>query len=211
MGWLSHLLEPSTQGPVGRSHWAGCAKVPEPGQYRAMLEDENHRRHLALLTAISQVTSDLPRVAALLADADDDADAVSRLQEAYSLTSEQAQGVLDQQLWLFSGARRAELQDQLRMLRDALAVPWDTPLTIEASIHTPRRAAVVIEGDEHRVEGQNLDDTISRIVEVVREQVARPRRRRVSVNVDTSLAKAPTRILVDPVSSARFSYNDEEH
>jgi hypothetical protein len=33
----------------------------------------------------------------------------------------------------------------------------------------------------------------------------------VSVNVDTSLAKAPTHILVDPVSSARFSYNGEEH
>ncbi|HEY0377902.1 MAG TPA: hypothetical protein VGC87_13350 [Pyrinomonadaceae bacterium] len=176
-----------------------------------MLEDENHRRHLALLTAISQVTSDLPRAATLLADVDDDAAAVSRLQEAYGLTFEQAQGVLEQQLWLFTGARRAELQDELRTLRDALAVPWDPPIAIGATIYSPRRAAVVIEGDEHHVKGQKLDDTVSRIVEVVREHVARPRRRRVSVNVDTSLAKAPTHILVDPVSSARFSYNGEEH
>lgn len=136
-----------------------------------MLEDENHRRHLALLTAISQVTSDLPRAASLLADADDAA-AVSRLQVAYGLTFEQAQGVLDQQLWLFTGTRRAELQDQLRTLRDALAVPWDPPLTVGATMRSPRRAAVVIEGNEHHAEGQKLDDTVSRIVEVVREQVA---------------------------------------
>ena len=87
---------------------------------------------------------------------------------------------------------------------------WDPPLTVGATIHSPRRAAVVIEGDEHRVEGQKLEDTVNGIVAVVREQMARLRRRRVSVEVDTDLAKAPTRILVDPVSSARFFYEDDD-
>ncbi len=54
-----------------------------------MREDEDHRRSLALLTAISRVASDLPRAVALLAEADDDADAVGRLQAAYGLTPEQ--------------------------------------------------------------------------------------------------------------------------
>ena len=175
-----------------------------------MLEDENHRRHLALLTAISQVSSDLPRAAALLADAADDAAAISRLREAYGLTAEQAEGVLEQQLWLLTGARRAELENQLQTLREALAAPWDPPLTVAATIKSPRRAAVMIEGDEHRVEGRRLGDTVERIVDVVREQVALPHLRRVSVDVDTGVAKAPTRILIDPVSSARYSYQDDE-
>lgn len=175
-----------------------------------MLEDDDHRRHLALLAAISQVSSDLPRAAALLADAADDADAISRLREAYGLTAEQAGGVLEQQLWLLTGARRAELDNQLQTLRAALAATWDPPLTLAATIESPRRAAIVIEGDEHRVEGQELGDTVERMVDVVREQVALPHRRRVVVDVDTGLAKAPTRILIDPVSSTRYFYRDDE-
>jgi DNA gyrase/topoisomerase IV subunit A len=175
-----------------------------------MLEDENHRRHLALLTAISQVSSDLPRAAALLADAADDAAALSRLREAYGLTAEQAEGVLDQQLWLLTGARRAELENRLQSLREALASTWDPPLTVEATIESPRRGSVMIEGEEHRVQGQRLGETVKRIVDVVREQVALPHRRRVSVDVDTGVAKAPARILIDPVSSARYLYQDDE-
>ncbi len=175
-----------------------------------MLEDENHQRHLALLTAISQVSSDLPRAAALLADAADDAAAISRLRKAYGLAAEQAEEVFEQQLWLLTGARRAELEHQLQTLREALAATWDPPLTVAATIESPRRAAVMIEGDAHRVEGQKLGDTVERIVDVVREQVALPHRRRVSVDVDTGVAKAPTRILIDPVSSARYFYQDDE-
>ena len=78
------------------------------------------------------------------------------------------------------------------------------------SSESPRRAAVVIEGDEHRVEGQKMGDTVERIVDVVREHVALPHRRRVSVDVDTGVAKAPTHILIDPVSSARYFYQDDE-
>ncbi len=126
------------------------------------------------------------------------------------MTAEQAEGVLEQQLWLLTGARRAGLENQLQTVREALAATWDPPLTLTATIESPRRAAVVIEGDEHRVEGQKLGDTVDRIVEVVREQVALPHRRRVSVDVDTRIAKAPTRILIDPVSSARYSYRDDE-
>jgi hypothetical protein len=175
-----------------------------------MLQDENHRRHLALLTAISEVSSDLPRAAALLADAGDEADAVSRLQEAYGLTSEQAQGVLDQQLRLFTGARRAEQEYELEVLREALSAPWDPPLLVEGTIHSPRRASVVIEGDEHPVVGRGLNDTVDRLVDFVRNQLAFPRRRRVSVTVNSSLTKAPTRILVDPVHSSHYFYAGEE-
>src|SRR3712207_4263343 len=188
----------------------GSIPLSRPRQDRIMFENENHRRHLALLTAISQVLTDLPRAAALLADAADDAAAIGRLREAYGLTAEQAGGVLEQQLWLLTGARRAELANQLQTLREALAATWDPPLTVAATIESPRRAAVMIEGDEHRVEGRRLGDTVERIVDVVREQVALPHLRRVSVDVDTGVAKAPTRILIDPVSSARYFYQDDE-
>ena len=87
-------------------------------------------------------------------------------------------------------------------------MPWDPPLTIGATIPSPRRAAVVIDGDEHRVQGQELNDTVSRMVDIVREQMALSRR--VSVHVDTGLATAPTRILVAPISSARFFYGDDD-
>jgi hypothetical protein len=173
-------------------------------------DDQNHRRTLAFLTAMSQVSADLPRAAAVLANADDDAEAVGRLQDAYGLTSEQAHGVLDQQLRLFTGARRAEVEAQLRDLRDALATPWDPPLVVGASIHSPGRATVVIDGVEHPVRGQKLQDTLDRLVEVVRDQLARPHRRRVSVDVETGVNQAPTRISVDPVYSARFYYAEDE-
>ncbi len=41
---------------------------------------------------------------------------------------------------------------------------------------------------------------------LVREQVAIPRQRRVMVT--TGLRGGPTRILIDPVGTAKFSYDD---
>ncbi|MGY1640755.1 hypothetical protein ACI782_06420 [Geodermatophilus sp. SYSU D00703] len=175
-----------------------------------MLQDENHQTRLAVLTAISQVSTDLPRLVALLADADDDTDARERLQEAYKFTPVQAQAVLDAQLQGFNRARRAAREDQLRVLREALSQPWDPPLTLGVAIQSPRQASLVIEGDEHRVEGRELDDTVVRIVDLVRHKLALPRRRRVSVTVSTGLVAAPTTILIDPVSHASYFYGDEE-
>jgi hypothetical protein len=118
--------------------------------------------------------------------------------------------VLDQQLRLFTGARRAQREDELRVLREALSAPWDPPLLVEGTIHSPRRASVAIEGDEQRVVGRGLNDTVHRLVDLVRDQLPFPRLRRVSVTVNSSLPKAPTRILVDPVRSSHYFYAGEE-
>jgi hypothetical protein len=171
--------------------------------------DDNHRTHLAVLTALSRISADVPALAALLADADDDADAIGRLQEAYDLSPIAAQSVLDAQFKLLTRARRAELDRELHEFREALAAPWDPPLEVPATMHSPRRVVVLIAGEAHEVTGRGLRDSVDRVVVLVRELLAAPRRRRVAVTVSGGPAKAPTRILVDPVASTLFFYDGE--
>jgi hypothetical protein len=169
--------------------------------------DPNHEMRLAVLGALSRVLADLPAFLALLAEADDESDAVRRLKEAYDFTPVQAQAVLDAQFRLVTRARRAAVDAELRDVTDALAAPWDPPLDVQATVRSPQRVELVIAGVEHRVEGEDLDDCLGHVVSLVRESLARPERRRVAVT--TGLADGPTRILVDPVGSAAFLYDGD--
>src|SRR4051812_34249918 len=112
-----------------------------------MRDDENHRTHLAVLTALSRVSDDLPAFIALLADADDDAAAGRRLQDTYDFSPIQGEAVLDAQCKLLNRARRAALGEELQLLRQVLEAPWDPPLDTVATVHSPRRISVVIDGD----------------------------------------------------------------
>ncbi len=167
----------------------------------------HHEVRLAILEALSRVLGDLPPFLALLAEADDESDAVRRLEEAYDFTPVQAQAVLDVQFRLATRARRAAVDAELRDVTDALAAPWDPPLHLQATVHSPQMVELVIAGVEHRVEGVDLDDCLGHVVSLVRESVARPERRWVAVT--TGLADGPTRILVDPVGSAEFLYDGD--
>lgn len=119
--------------------------------------------------------------------------ALRRLREAYDFTPGQARAVLDCQLRRISRARRAQLEDELRNLRDALAEPWDPPLEVQATIHSPQLAQLVIAGVQHRVRGENLEDCLGRVVSLVRGELAAPQRRRASVT--TGLPGGPKRII----------------
>jgi hypothetical protein len=147
----------------------------------------------------------MPRLVAVLAAAEDEDDSVRRLREAYDFTPVQARAVLDAQLRRFNRAHRAELDTELQILREALAAPWDPALDIRAAVHPPELVVVVIDGVEHRIHGEDLDDCLTRLVSLVREKLALPRRRRVTVT--TGLTDGPTRILVDPVATAHFFYD----
>jgi len=162
---------------------------------------------LAVLSALSQVAADLPRLATVLADADDDDAAVGLLREAYSFTDVQARAVLDAPVRLLTRGRREALDVELRDVRDALAAPWDPPIEVQATVHSPRRVELVIDGVEHRVEGADLDDCLGRVASLVRDSLSRPQRRRVAVS--TGLTDGPTRILVDPLGGTTFVYADD--
>jgi hypothetical protein len=160
---------------------------------------------LAVLQALSRALADVPTLVALLAESDDDSDAARRLQEAYDFTPVQAQVVLDLQFRRVPRARRAAVDEELRDVTDAMAVPWNPPLEVLATVHSPQLVELVIGGTTHRVEGADLDDCLYFLVSLVRERLARPERRNVAVT--TGLAGGPTRILVDPVGNAEFSYD----
>jgi hypothetical protein len=168
--------------------------------------DRAHRMRLAVLSALSEVSADLPRLVAVLADAEDDADALRRLLAAYDLTPVQAQAVLDAQLRLLTRGRRASLTHDLEVLREAPAAPWDPPLDVRVSGDSPRTVLVALEDGEHLIRSTGRRDCLDRIVRLVREQVALPPLRRVMVT--TSLAGGPSRILIDPVDIAECFYDD---
>lgn len=165
----------------------------------------NHETRLAVLSALSRVSADPGQLVALLAASEDDDDAARRLREAYDFTPVQARAVLDAQFRLVTSARRTAVDAELAHVRDALAVPWDPPLDVQATVHSPQLVELVIAGVEHRIQGEDLHDSLGRVVSLVRERLARPERRRVAVS--TALATGPTRILVDPLGSAEFIYD----
>jgi hypothetical protein len=170
--------------------------------------DGNHENHLAVLSALSQVSTDPGQLVALLAAAEDDEAAVRLLREAYDFTPVQAQAVLDAQFRLLTYARRDAVDTGLRDVRDALAAPWDPPLEVRATVRPPGAAELVIAGVEHRVDGKDLYDCLERVASLVREKLARPQRRRAAVG--TGLTEGPTRILVDPVGAVEFVYDDAD-
>lgn len=165
--------------------------------------DPNHETHLAVLTSLVRVSADPRQLVAVLAEAEDDDEALRSLREAYDFTPVQARAVLDCPMRRISRAGRAQMDTELRDLRHALAVPWDPPLEVQATMNSPEIAELVIAGVQHRIRGENLDDCLFRVVSLVWEELAWPQRRRVAVT--TGLPGGPERILIDPVGSATSS------
>ncbi|RBY90157.1 hypothetical protein DQ244_11845 [Blastococcus sp. TBT05-19] len=163
---------------------------------------------LAVLTAVDTALADLPRLIAVLSDAEDDADALRRLGHAYDLTEVQAQAVLDGQFLLLSRRHRARRAAEIQALTEGLAGVWDPPLHVQAVVHSPTDVRVVLADEEHRVRGTDLEDSLDRLVQLVRERLAGPRRRRVVIT--TGLVDGPVRIELDPTGNVRFRHADEE-
>ncbi|RBY84716.1 hypothetical protein [Blastococcus sp. TF02A-26] len=163
---------------------------------------------LVVLTAVSHVLADPAAFVALLSAADGEADAVRRLREAHGFTAFQARVVLDLQFSVLTGERRARAEDELALLRRALDEPWDPPLELSATVRSPRSLEVPVDGAVHVVEAADREELLDRLVTVVRDRLARPRRRRVAVT--TGLAEGPVTVLVDPVGGARFRYAGDE-
>jgi hypothetical protein len=157
---------------------------------------------LAVLEALSRALADLPRLLSLLGECDDRAEAEHRLQEAYGFAELEARVVLDTQFGLLTRGGRAAVGAEIRELRYGLEAGWDPPLEVRAAVRSPREAELVLGNGTHRVEGEDVDDTLLQLVSVVRERLAGPERRRVAVTTD--LADGPIRIVVDPVGGARF-------
>jgi hypothetical protein len=160
---------------------------------------------LTVLAALSRALADVPALLTVLAEADDDSDAVRRLQETYGFTPLQAEVVLDLQFRRVVRANRTALDDEFQDVTDAGAVPWDPPLEVPATVHSPQLVELVIGGTTHRIEGADQDDCLDSLVSLVRERLARPERRNVVVTTD--LAGDPIRILIDPVSRAHFFHD----
>ena len=78
---------------------------------------------------------------------------------------------------------------------------------MSADVHSPRHVTLGLDGEEWEVHGADADDCLDRLVRSVREEVAAPRRRRVTVT--TGPTDGPRRILIDPVGGASFHYDDE--
>jgi len=108
--------------------------------------DPHDEMRRAVLGALSRVLADLPALLAVLAEADDENDAVRRLEEAYDFTPVQAQAVLDVQFRLVTRARRAAVDAELRDVTVALAAPWDPPLDLQATVRSPQLVELVIAG-----------------------------------------------------------------
>jgi hypothetical protein len=162
----------------------------------------------AVLEALARALSDPAAFLALLTDSEDEDEARRRLQEVHGFDAVQAQAVLDLQFRHATRSRRAAVAAEFRTVQDAVSVPWDPPLQVQATVRSPRRIEVDVGGVQHRVDGADLEDSLDGLIALVRQHLARPERRNVLVTI-TGSASGPTGVLVDPVGSATFSYDDE--
>ncbi|MGY1846337.1 MULTISPECIES: hypothetical protein [unclassified Blastococcus] len=165
-------------------------------------------KRLEILTAFAAATADPSRLGALLGDAADDSDAVRRLQTAYGFTPGQARAVLDLQLARITREHRARLQAEIDALRDAAAGLWDPPIEVTATARSGREIVVGLPDHEHDVHGDDSADCLDRMVVLVRDELAGPRRRRVTVTFTATVPDGPRTVHVDPVGSASFCYDD---
>ncbi|NEK85748.1 hypothetical protein GCU60_08230 [Blastococcus saxobsidens] len=165
------------------------------------------QERLAILTAMAEAVADLPRLGAVLAGSDDEPAALQRLQQEYGFTTDQAQAVLDCRFATMTRHRRTRIAAEIEALRDAVAGRWDPPLELAATVHSARRITLLVDGVGHEVRGTSRNDALSRLGQLVHEEVAEPARRRVLVTA-TGATDGPVRVLVDPTGGAGFEYGD---
>ena len=109
------------------------------------MDTGNRRRaHLPQLAAMDAALADPARLVALLVDADDDGDALRRVRDAFDLTDEQADAVLDLPFRRLHRAGRARVAAALAVVR----AEWGPPLPATLAFSGRRSAVLTVEHDE---------------------------------------------------------------
>lgn len=161
------------------------------------------RQALPQLAALETVLTDPVRLVRLLQDADDREDAVRMLGTAFGLTPEQSSIVLDNQLALLIGERRAALAEQLRILR----APWGPPLELTLRARSGHSAVLELDGTEHAFRARSRSDLLDRVTRFLTEEVAVPRLRPVLLSTD--LPGGPVLARIWPSRMAEFEHADD--
>jgi hypothetical protein len=156
---------------------------------------------LSILAAYEIALADPVRLLALLADAEDDDDAVRRVREAFHLLEAHARSVLDLQFGRLTRAGRARIAEELRILR----AEWGPELPVMVTFTSRRRAVVTVDDDERTVTAAGTPAVLDRITEHLVEEVAVPRLRPVVAEV-TGHAGGLVRIRALPSRSTSYGY-----
>jgi DNA gyrase/topoisomerase IV subunit A len=159
--------------------------------------------HRDALEAVEAALADPHRTLdELLAAADED-DARQRIAEAFGLSTEQAQVVLDMQFRLVTAKQRAALADELQRERTPLGRPLQLQAELDAS---GRRATVIVGGVEVVGRGRTAAKAVEDLAMRIHQEVARRQHRTVVVQVDgvEGLERFEAGL-----SSIRFHWRDE--
>jgi hypothetical protein len=170
--------------------------APMPGEAAA-------RQGLPWLTALETVAADPVRLVRVLQAADDRDDAVQAVAAAFELTSDQASVVLDNQFGMLVGSRRTALADEL----DVLRAPWRETLDLELRI-SGRRAAVVVDGTEHRFRAGGLQGLLTEVAQFLQETVAEPQLRPLKVTTGLS-GDWPRLLRIWPSRMIQYEYDHD--
>jgi hypothetical protein len=156
---------------------------------------------VSALAAIEAALADPARLAQVVQEAVDDEDAVRRVGEAFGLSRDQAVTALDVQVRSFTSARRAQVAEELRVLR----AEWGPP--IEGRVHfVSRRSAVLtLDGTERRFSAGGAGGVLDLLFHHLLDEVARPALRPVVVGV-TGLRTGPTLMTVTPGGDGDFEH-----
>jgi hypothetical protein len=157
------------------------------------------------LAALDAALADPVRLVSLLADAEDERDAVRRLQAALDLSAEQARSVLSLQFGALTRARRARIAEDLAVVRAA----WGPTLPATLAFSGRRSAVLTVDGEERRVTAGGVDGVLDRAVQLLVADVAVPRLAPVLVEV-SGLPGGPERFTVLPSRSASFDHGSPE-
>jgi hypothetical protein len=166
--------------------------------------DADRLEHLAVLIAIEAALDDPVRLAHVLAEADDDRDAVGRVTATFGVDERQALALLDLQFGRLTRAHRARLADELRVLR----ADWGPPVEGELVLTGRRTAVLSAEGTTRRLTARTLAALLDEVVALVRTTIAAPRLRPVVLTV-TGATKGLAGVTVRPDGSASFDHHED--
>jgi hypothetical protein len=160
---------------------------------------------LSALAAIEAVLADPARLVREVQEAVDDGDAVRRVAEAFGLDPDQAVVALDVQVRSFTPARRAQVAEELRVLR----AEWGPPIEGHVHFASRRSAVLTLDGTERRFSAGGTGGVLDLLFTHLLGDVARPALRPVVARV-TGLPAGPTRMTVTPGGQGTYDYPGDE-
>jgi hypothetical protein len=161
----------------------------------------NRAEQLSALAALATAMADPVALVRLLQEATDDADAARLVREAFGLTAEQTETVLDNRNRLLTPAHRQRLADELTILR----AEWGAPIQAHLRFTTRRSAVLTVAGTERRFTGGGADGVLDEVLRHLLDAIARPTLRPVVAGV-TGLSGGPTRMTVTPSGDGDFEH-----